>query len=93
MNYQYSSPYVGIFGILKATLLVGIMSTNWFVIGQIHASVDILLAIAGICIIRLIKEDNMIKTVAKAIILTVGTALLGRLIWRHVSNFRGVSAL
>ena len=26
---------------------------------------------------RLIKEDNMIKTIAKAIILTVGTALLG----------------
>lgn len=31
----------------------------------------------------------MIKTIAKAIILVVGTALMGRPIWRHVSNFRG----
>jgi hypothetical protein len=35
----------------------------------------------------------MIKTIATAIILMVGTALLGRPIWRHVSDFRGGSAL
>ena len=71
-------PYVGILGILKVTLLVGIMSTNWSIFVQLHASAGALLALAGVCILRLIKEDNMIKTIAKSIILTVGTALLGR---------------
>ncbi len=69
------------------------MSTNWSVTVQVYASVGVLLAVAGVCISRLTKEANVMITIAQAIILTMGTALLGRPIWRHVSNFRGVSAV
>ena len=88
-DQERNGPYVGIFGTLKVTLLVVIMSTSWLHFIQLHASVGVLLAIAGTYILSLTKEDNMIKTIAKAIILTVGTALLGR----HISNFRAESAL
>ena len=54
------------------------MSTSWLLFIQLHASVGVQLALAGACILMLTKEDNMIKTIAKSIILTVGTALLGR---------------
>ena len=63
---------------MKAALLVGIMSTNWSIFVQLHASISVLLAFAGVCMSRLIKEGNMMKAIATAIILTVGTALLGR---------------
>jgi len=78
LDQERNGPYVGVFGALKVTLLVGIMSTSWLLFIQLHASVGVLLAIAGNCILSFTKEDNMIKTIAKAIILTVGTALLGR---------------
>jgi len=89
---QYSSPSVSIIGILKATLLIGIVSTNWSVVVQLHVAVSILLAFGGACIVKRTKEANMMKAVAKAISLMVGTALPGRPVWRHVSNFRRVSA-
>ncbi len=76
-DQERNGPYVGIFGTLKVTLLVGIMSTSWLHFIQLHALVGVLLAIAGTCILSLTKEENMIKIIAKAIILTVGTALLG----------------
>jgi hypothetical protein len=57
------------------------MSTNWFIFVQIRASVGALLALTGTSILMLTKENNMIKTIAKAIILTVGTTLLGWPIW------------
>ena len=53
------------------------MSTNWSVTVQVYASVGVLLAVAGVCISRLTKEANVMITIAQAIILTVGTALLG----------------
>jgi len=68
------------------------MSTNWSVTVQVYASVGVLLAVAGVCISRLTKEANVMITIAQAIILRWGQRL-GRPIWRHVSNFRGVSAV
>jgi hypothetical protein len=68
------------------------MSTNWSVTVQVYASVGVLLAVAGVCISRLTKEANVMITIAQAIILRWGQRL-ERPIWRHVSNFRGVSAV
>lgn len=73
---ERNGPYIGIIETLRVTLLVGIMSTRWLLFIQLQASVGILLTLACACILSLTKEDNMIKTIAKAIILTVGTALL-----------------
>jgi len=72
------------------TLLVGIMPTHWSILVEFYVVAGSMLAIAGVSILGLVKEVNMMKTVADAIILTVGTALLGRPIQRRVSNFSGV---
>jgi thiol:disulfide interchange protein len=57
--------------------LVGIVSANWSLLVHFSASVGILLAVVAGWIMNITKEADMKKTVAKAIILAVGTALLG----------------
>lgn len=54
------------------------MSANWSLLMQVNASVGVLLTVAVFCILSFIKEVNMKRAIAKAVILTVGTALLGR---------------
>lgn len=79
--------YVGLAGSFELTLSVGIMSAD--------RSVSVLLSVAASTwafiaarIANAIEEVNMKKAIAKAIILMVGTGLLGRPGW-HVSNSEG----
>ncbi len=54
------------------------MSATWSLVMEFSVSVGVSLTVAVVSILSVAKEGNMIKTIAKAVILTVGTALLGR---------------
>lgn len=78
MRGDQNSPYVGAFGLSQSFLSVGFICPSWSFTVQLGAVAVSLISAVRLMFVNFTKGDNMASTVAKATILLVGTAFLGR---------------